>query len=95
MCVKEHQRAHYNRKSDAREQDRPRPASCEVCGSTNGKERLAWDHCHTTGRFRGWLCKQCNVALGLVKDNPNTLIKLSSYLIASMQKALIPKPRPS
>lgn len=64
---------------------RPRPKLCEVCGrpSTvrNGNPvRLAWDHDHKTGKFRGWLCHACNVALGLSEDNPAILQKLINYL---------------
>ncbi len=38
------------------------------------------DHCHETGKFRGMLCHNCNIALGLVKDKPSTLIRLLAYL---------------
>jgi hypothetical protein len=27
------------------------------------------DHCHATGKIRGLLCHECNVALGLVHEN--------------------------
>lgn len=65
---------------------RPRPDACEVCGGTNyaGNGRLGvktvFDHDHQTGKFRGWLCDACNTALGLLKDNPDTLRKLADYL---------------
>lgn len=51
--------------------------SCEICGSTN---RICFDHDHNSGKFRGWLCNSCNVALGLVRDNPETLLKMIEYL---------------
>lgn len=54
-----------------------RPDCCEVCGSAN---RVVYDHSHTTGHFRGWLCNACNVALGLVGDDPARLIALAEYL---------------
>lgn len=38
------------------------------------------DHCHTTNKVRGILCKRCNLALGYVKDNQNTLESLILYL---------------
>lgn len=60
---------------------RQRPLLCEVCGNPQkGKKVLAFDHCHTHGHFRGWLCSLCNWALGNAKDNPDTLRKLADYL---------------
>lgn len=59
---------------------RPRPTICEVCGLTG---RIFLDHCHTTGKFRGWLCSHCNSALGFAQDNPATLRQLAAYMEAS------------
>lgn len=59
---------------------RPRPESCEVCGRRNGKHGIAFDHCHQTGAFRGWLCYSCNTILGHADDNPEILSKLIDYL---------------
>ncbi len=56
---------------------RPRPDSCEVCGAIG---KICLDHDHKTNKFRGWLCTRCNVAIGMVKDNSETLIALSEYL---------------
>ncbi len=57
---------------------RPKPESCEACG---GVERgVVFDHCHSTGRARGWLCGPCNLALGLVKDAPARLRALAEYV---------------
>lgn len=53
---------------------------CQVCGSDR---RIVYDHSHQTGQFRGWLCNACNVALGLVQDNPARLRKLADYIEAS------------
>lgn len=52
-------------------------AVCHCCGKpekSNGRKRLSLDHCHTTGKFRGWLCTQCNIALGMINDKPELLI---------------------
>ena len=38
------------------------------------------DHCHTMNRVRGLLCPQCNMALGLVSDEQQTLRRLMAYL---------------
>jgi hypothetical protein len=67
---------------------RPRTEFCEVCGDPprNGKS-LAYDHCHQSGQFRGWLCNNCNFALGLVHDDTQRLRKLIAYLERSHKTA--------
>lgn len=56
----------------------PEVLSCEICGQTEG--RMAFDHNHETGKFRGVLCNHCNVALGMAKDNSKLLQKMIDYL---------------
>jgi hypothetical protein len=51
---------------------------CVACGID--KDVLFVDHDHKTGRIRGLLCRDCNFALGHVRDNPSTLEKLIRYL---------------
>jgi hypothetical protein len=55
---------------------------CKCCNMHQQelKAALAVDHCHTTGIIRGLLCKQCNLALGNVKDNIQTLKNMIEYL---------------
>lgn len=38
------------------------------------------DHCHASGRVRGVLCRNCNHALGQVRDSQATLRRLAEYL---------------
>ncbi len=54
---------------------------CEICG-INEKilGKLGVDHCHTTGKTRGLLCKQCNHILGNANDNIFTLKSAIKYL---------------
>jgi hypothetical protein len=52
--------------------------ACEVCGEV--RERMAIDHCHTTGKVRGLLCSNCNTALGLTGENVDRLRTLIKYL---------------
>ena len=59
---------------------RPRPDACELCGRTD--LRIVWDHCHDSGTWRGWLCDHCNVALGMVDDNPELLRLMADYVEA-------------
>ena len=51
---------------------------CAGCGKLSDK--LCVDHSHTTGKVRGLLCSNCNLALGHVKDDPNRLIQMIKYL---------------
>jgi len=69
------------------EPTRERPEVCEICKNpetskhrTGKTQSLALDHCHETGKFRGWLCGRCNKVLGLVKDSESILNNMSEYL---------------
>ena len=55
---------------------------CKVCNiaEIECNHKLNMDHCHKTGKFRGWLCENCNRALGCVKDDPRILNNLMEYL---------------
>jgi post-segregation antitoxin (ccd killing protein) len=60
---------------------RPRPVVCDACGGPPDPKRgLHYDHCHKHGHFRGWLCRECNLALGNVRDDRARLLKLVAYL---------------
>lgn len=55
------------------------PEMCVGCQQTTN---LVFDHCHTSNRFRGWICNSCNKTLGFAKDNSLTLRRLADYLDA-------------
>ena len=59
---------------------------CECCGKPVTRN---WqlDHCHDTGDFRGWLCKQCNTGLGNLGDNLQSLQLAVEYLQRAEQNA--------
>ncbi len=57
---------------------RPKPKTCEICGDEH--QKIVWDHCHTTDKFRGWICNPCNLILGGVKDDIELLLKMALYL---------------
>lgn len=51
--------------------------SCEICGAT---ARVGVDHNHVTLAIRGFLCTQCNTALGLLKESPQRLRAMIAYI---------------
>lgn len=55
---------------------------CALCGKTQEDEGsfLCVDHNHDTGKVRDLLCRVCNRALGLFKDNPELLRKAAEYI---------------
>ena len=57
---------------------------CRICGvesgSNNRGDKLAVDHCHSSGKIRGLLCHKCNTALGLFKDSQASLQAALAYL---------------
>jgi hypothetical protein len=38
------------------------------------------DHCHSSGKVRGMLCKNCNIGLGSFRDNTSYLESAIEYL---------------
>jgi hypothetical protein len=51
---------------------------CDNCGKMD--QKLIFDHCHETEKFRGWLCYQCNTAIGNLGDNLDGLMRAVKYL---------------
>lgn len=56
---------------------------CAVCkkNQTDFKRAFAVDHDYKTGKIRGLLCVNCNMALGYIKDEVFILEELLKYLI--------------
>jgi len=54
---------------------------CGICDIKFTKKNSAHtDHCHKTKRFRGLLCKRCNLMLGYSRDSKTILTKAMRYL---------------
>lgn len=51
-----------------------------VSNKENKDADLCIDHCHTTNKVRGLLCRDCNFAIGLIKDNIKILENAIYYL---------------
>lgn len=53
---------------------------CAVCGDVVADSGLHVDHCHSTGKIRGLLCRHCNLALGNMRDDVSRLRRAITYL---------------
>ena len=56
--------------------------SCPGCLRCLTAVKVCVDHDHVTGKVRGLLCNECNLALGWARDNLETLLRLGVYLEA-------------
>ena len=52
-----------------------------ICPLCSREDLLVVDHCHTTGKVRGFICSFCNSCLGYSRENKTTLQNLIEYLI--------------
>jgi len=56
---------------------------CAICRKRfidTPKYRCCVDHCHKTKRVRGLLCHRCNVAIGLLDEDPVRIGRIVGYL---------------
>ena len=53
---------------------------CAICREAPAGKELAIDHDHATGKVRGLLCANCNLALGLLHDDPKLMLSAVEYL---------------
>ena len=75
---KTHSVVHYLRKTSP-----PPSKSCDCCGQSfkgMSTRDVHLDHCKETDTFRGWLCKNCNVGLGMLGDDIKGLELALAYL---------------
>ncbi len=55
--------------------------SCGVCFKPFSDTQIPCvDHLHSTGKVRGILCHNCNIALGHLKDFPEVAESAANYL---------------
>jgi hypothetical protein len=55
--------------------------TCDICHRDESETgTLHIDHCHATNALRGLLCKDCNRAIGMFRDSPETLEQAAAYL---------------
>jgi len=56
---------------------------CPICGQPldlQNPHNVNVDHDHLTGKVRGILCRNCNLAIGFLRDNPEYAKRASEYL---------------
>ena len=63
----------------------PQPKNCDCCG-TLLTQTVCYDHDHETGRFRGWLCHNCNSGIGKLGDDLEGVLKAVTYLTTNLWK---------
>lgn len=55
--------------------------NCGICSVKIKNQRSKHiDHCHETNRVRGVLCTNCNVGLGMFKDNEQNLLNAIKWI---------------
>lgn len=62
---------------------------CAICGVDKRElmeGKLVFDHCHTTLKFRGFLCRSCNTGIGALRDDPDIFLKAIQYLEANRER---------
>lgn len=64
--------------SIARKNAPSKPENCECCHQLT--THFVLDHCHKSGNFRGWICRNCNQGIGKLGDNLEGIKNALSYL---------------
>lgn len=61
--------------------------ACGICKRKFTESvRANVDHCHQTGKVRGFLCYKCNTGLGQIGDNQVSLLAAIDYLNQSVSR---------
>ena len=63
---------------------------CAICRAKepSGSGDWAIDHDHVTGQVRGLLCSRCNLAIGLLQDDPKVIAAALRYVERNRQMRL-------
>jgi hypothetical protein len=59
---------------------RPRELECPICLDVVDGSYLRLDHSHETGDVRGWLCDNCNTAIGKLKEDVDVIQRAIGWL---------------
>lgn len=61
----------------------PTDARCDICACD---KRLFRDHRHGTAVVRGFLCRNCNIGLGMFKDDIGLLDAAARYVAGALRE---------
>lgn len=62
---------------------------CGICGEMfDDKSSAMIDHCHAHGHIRGLLCRQCNTAIGLLKEDVERMQGAIAYIEQDFERIL-------
>ena len=56
------------------------PCTSDQCACCNRIDKLFCDHDHATGKFRAWICRNCNSGIGQLGDSEEGLKQALAYL---------------
>lgn len=82
-CRKSYQVQHHDAKiiNEAFGNPESIPDGCEICGQLFERQRPPYrDIDQVTKHFRGYLCRRCNIAIGMMLHNPVILRNAIKYL---------------
>lgn len=68
---------------------------CGICNSELPPTNSVIDHCHETGIIRGVLCRQCNTAIGMLRDQSDKMTNAQRYLDETRDTGISPKKIPN
>ena len=60
--------------------DYPPPPTDGKCAICHREMPLRLDHNHETGKFRGYICNDCNLGLGKLGDTAEMIRRVLAYL---------------
>ena len=78
VCLDCEKKSHKIRKKLRKEAPK-KPKNCECCGKET--DELHLEHCHITDKFRGWVCEDCNTAIGRAGDNLYGVLNILKYMV--------------
>ena len=65
----------------------PQPPAGTPCACCKRIDKSFCDHDHATGKFRNWICRNCNSGIGLLGDSEEGLRQALAYMEQSRTKS--------